>query len=581
MYKGDQHYNEAALAPPQEDMMLYKRLFLWIVFGLLTSATAAPAVMAQANPLESIMLSGGFRQDHILYYHPISRPQDNADARTVAYALNAAVPVYQPLFGGSRLMPDVIPFQIVFNLTGQTNGTAVADAVWLPGTAPQITALTGKNPPAAPLDASVCFVNVYAGIAGAAGAVGSSTNADLDMAHEIAHCYQSYYIHENLGGPPTDWWVEGGANWLASLVYQEQAPPGNAALFNYRLSVLENSYSNYYFWQFLASPQGLGSNQAAVDFMKTMPDANSIAQFPAALDAARPGTNATRLFHDWAMALLNRSLTYPFNLNEDDFPVISAAGSTSTTLQNPRFSVGYTRIQGFQVEAGNKAFIQVSGTDNLNYLVSVRGSEFGLVELTPDQPFAFCPPAEGITLIHSRGNGGEGAAPFQVTWGQTPSDKPCTPTPTATPNACIVGNWQVVEYPPSVGLAGVGSATVNTDDFIFSFAANGSITGSYTIQASSDGVNVDVDVPFSGSYALRAGNRPGEFVVTSVNLAFETGGIMTVTAPDGTQTDLTDAFYSSGPMDLWAPDGSLTCEGDTLSWDTVDGAGDFVLTRRF
>lgn len=560
--------------------MLYKRLFMWIVFVLMVSAVSGAAVMAQGNTLESTLLSGGFRQDHILYYHPVSRPQDNADALTVAYALNAAVPVYQPLFGGSRLMPDVIPFQIVFNLTGQTNAAVVADALWLPGTAPQITALTSKTPPAAPLDGDVCFVNVYAGIAGAAGATGSSTNADLDMAHEIAHCYQSYYIHEDLGGPPTDWWVEGGANWLASLVYPEQAPPGNAADFDYRTSVLANSYNNYFFWQFLAAPQGLGSNQAAVDFMKTMPDANSIAQFPAALDAARAGANATRLFHDWAMALLNRSLTYPAPLDESTFPGISAAGSTGTTLQNPRFSVGYTRIQGFQVEAGNKAFIQVSGTDNLNYLVSVRGSEFGLVELTQDQPFAFCPLAEGITVIHSRGNGGEGAAPFQVTWGQAPSDKPCAPTPTATPNACIVGEWQVIAYPPSIGLADVGSATVNTDDFIFTFAANGSITGSYTIQASSDGVNVDVDVPFSGSYALRAGNRPGEFVVTSVNLVFETGGTMIVTAPDGTENDLSRAFYSSGPMDLWAPDGSLTCEGETLSWATVDGAGDFVLTRR-
>lgn len=558
--------------------MLYKRLFMWIVFVLMVSVVSGAVVMAQGSTLESILLSGGFREDHVLYYRPVSRPQDNADARTVAYALNAAVPVFQPLFGGSRLMPDVIPFQVVFHLTGQTNAKAVADAVWLPRSSPAITALTGTTPPAAPLDEHICFVNAYAGIAGAAGAVGTSTNADLDMAHELAHCYQFYYIQENLTDSAEDWWVEGGANWLASLVYPEQAPPGNAGLFNYRLSVLQNSYTNYYFWQFLASPQGLGSNQAAVDFMKTIPP--SIPDHPATLDAARSGANATRLFHDWAMALLNRSLTYPFNLNEDDFPVISAAGSTSTTLQNPRFSAGYTRIQGFQIEPGNKAFIQVSGTDNLNYLVSVRGSEFGLVELTQDQPFAFCPPAEGITVIHSRGNGGEGAAPFQVTWGQAPSDKPCAPTPTATPNACIVGEWQVVAYPPSIGLAGVGSATVNTDDFIFTFAANGSITGSYTIQASSDGVNVDVDVPFSGSYALRAGNRPGEFVVTSVNLAFETGGTMIVTAPDGTENDLSRAFYSSGPMDLWAPDGSLTCEGDTLSWDTVDGAGDFVLTRR-
>lgn len=563
--------------------MTYKRFFVWIALGLILTLagglfTALP-VLGQNNTLESTMLSGGFREDHVLYYRPVSRPQDNADARTVAYALNAAVPIYQPLFGSSGWLTDVIPFQVVFHLTGQTNAKAVADAVWLPRSSPAITALTGVTPPAAPLDEHVCFVNAYAGIAGAAGAIGSSTNADLDMAHEIAHCYQSYYIHENLGGPPTDWWVEGGANWLASLVYPEQAPPGNAGFFNYRLSVLENSYSNYYFWQFLASPQGLGSNQAAVDFMKTMPDSNSIAQFPAALDAARAGANATRLFHDWAMALLNRSLTYPFNLNEDDFPVISAAGSTSTTLQNPRFSAGYTRIQGFQVEPGNKAFIQVSGTDNLNYLVSVRGSEFGLVELTQDQPFAFCPPAEGITVIHSRGNGGEGAAPFQVTWGQAPSDKPCAPTPTATPNACIVGEWQVVAYPPSIGLAGVAETSVNTDDFIFTFAANGRITGSYTIQASSDGVRVDVDVPFSGTYALRAGNRPGEFVVTAVNLAFEAGGTMIVTAPDGTETDLSRAFYSSGPMDLWAPNGSLTCEGDTLSWDTVDGAGGFLLNR--
>lgn len=541
-----------------------------LIVALMLTAISVP-VQAQ-NSLESSTLIGGGREDHVLYYHPTTRPQDLSDARIILYAQSAALQIYQPLFGANSATPDVVPFQIVWNLTGRENTAAVATAQWQARTSPQVAALTSSRPPAAPLDEFVCYVEVFAGVASITGTPGASENGDLDMAHELAHCYQYYFITQSLGEVSKRWWVEGSANWLASLVYPEQAPPANASAFDRRRNVLLASYDNYYFWEFLASPQGLGSEQATVAFMKSIPE--SASQFPQALEGAKPGTTANRLLHDWAMAVLNSTLPFPAPVNPQTFYNVNASVPSATTLQHPPFSVDYTVFRGFVVEEGHQAYLTVSGIDAHNYVVSIMGSTFGTVELTDGQQYMFCPPSEGVTLIHSRGNGGSGSAPLHVEWGQTPSDTPCGPLSQVNVNArCLLGTWGTVRYPPSDLFS-----TMDLSQFTWIFHEDSTMDMAYIISATEGRMTINANVSFTGTY--RVNGTQGDILDAAFSLEIIPGGRYTSNY-QGTVTDQTTVFYNTvGSAQVWNPRNGILCDDATMAWDAADGSGRFVLERR-
>lgn len=555
-------------------MRLIKRWNPLLVLFLLSFSVSAVPLVAQTatpNPLESITLPAGSRDDHVLYYRPDTHPQDLDDARIVIYALDRAINVYQPLFDSSA---SSVPFQIVVHLTGLANPGIIADTNWMSSGSSQVTALTGVTPPATPLESDVCFVQVFLGIEDADVTTGKSTNADLDFAHEIAHCYQFFYITKTLASTPLKWWVEGGANWLATLVYPEQAPPANAANFDYRQDVLLNDYGNYFFWQYLASPQGLGSDQAAVAFMKTIPD--DTAEHATLLDSLKGDGSGTQFFHEWATAIIGGTMTYPAPVEPADFNSINTSAPGSTQLRNPRFSAEFTRFQGFTVDQGNQAFVRISGTAAHNYQVSIQNGA-SIVQLTPDQDYLFCPATDGIILIQSRGNGAAAdTSPYTVTWGQASSENPCDDSQDDTTAACMVGSWVVTSYPST--MLPFEDVAVDTSGFIFTFAFDRTFSGTYIVSAGDDTVGVSINVPFTGHYEVTSNEGSTEYDVHSFDWTFEPGGSMSVDA-GGTITDMTTAFYRNSNTESWLPAGTLTCDETTLSWDTSDGSGSFVLTH--
>lgn len=536
-------------------------IIMLITFG----AHLADAQTAMPNDFQ--LFRAGGRNDHIILY-PLGAEiqRDNVIA-----ALDEATLYYQAVWGGG----DRLPFQIAVGFLNRLNEgdpTVYADAVYAPSS--EAAFLRGYEV-GLTIEPSICAIEIYTFYESDPGRLST-------IAHELAHCYQYFYQigQVNRGYNPNrmKWWVEGSAEWFASLVYPLQYPGERQEEFIYNYDVLTRSYDNMYWWTFLASPQGLGSPEAVIAFLRSLP-ANP-GQYASAVNAMRPGENAVEVFHRWAFALLDGRVPFNPPVSFARVQKVNASSPGSRQLFTERFSVEYATLAGFTTDPGNRAFLQVDGIDANHYGVSVRVGGQNR-RLTSGEPYLFCPDANGATLIISRGIAGrDDINPFTVSWGQMPSDTPCVEEEEDDDNAeCIVGNWQVIDFPPTI--AGLPGATVDTSSFIYTFGEGGALFGTYAITARSDGTTITVNVPFSGTYAVSAieGNAT-ELAVDSWAWAFDAGGSMIMTAPDGTRTDLSRAFYNSGGIDGWTPNGTIICDGDTLSWSSADGFGGFVMQRQ-
>ena len=66
--------------------------------------------------------------------------------------------------------------------------------------------------------------------------------------------------------------------------------------------------------------------------------------------------------------------------------------------------------------------------------------------------------------------------------------------------------------------------------------------------------------------------------VANFDWAFDEGGTMSVNM-GGKTTAMSMAFYRNGDTSGWSPDGEIVCDGDTLSWQSVDQSGGFIFER--
>ncbi len=538
----------------QRHPLLWISLF-YFLFTLTVSSTAAQDTPNREDNRPAVRVTIGTRDDNWVYYTP-----DQPDFNRVIAVLNRAIPIYEQLTGITWTRRVVIVYM------GSGGATVIGRIL------DSREAYVTRREPAAlfAADPMNCHIRLSAGW-------DTIPNFEAVVARQFFHCFQM----ETGAAQFSDfsnvvfnfWWLQGTAEWAASRVYPELYPQDyHIGFFDPRQDIRRARYDAYFFWEFASSARGFGSDRN-VSLQMNMLREDGV--FPLVFNL-----NSVDLFHNWAQVLLDRQLPNPpiVDLTAVDLTA-GKGGSIQSTM--PPFSVDYRNLINFDLKAGNSAVLTVSGIDAGNFAVSARLG--GVTQrLQNDTPFEFCPPDDGVMLIMSRGEGARNTtAPLTITWTQQPSANPCTDdTDDAEGDAsCIVGNWQVIDFPPTI--AGLPGATVDTSNFIFTFDAEGNLFGTYGITASSDGLTVTLDVPFSGTYAISpVEGSSSEFAVDAFNWAFEPGGSMIVTAADGTRTNLSQSFYSSGPIDGWTPDGTVTCSGDTLSWDTVNGFGGFVLERR-
>lgn len=534
-------------------------VMMLVIFSIVGSSTAQTAV---PPPFDRRFFTLGGRTDHVIFFATTKEAQ----TLDVQEALITSFRTYQPLFGAAAGdSTGRTPFQIVVWVTG-LNGdqldslpNAIADANYKPFNAIPVTADVAPI-----MDAEVCEIRVY-------NAFSADTEKLATIAHEFAHCYQAYYNPDALADATyRDWWVEGGAEWLASLVYPEAFPTDLSSGFYHGNDIITGTYYNVYFWLFAASPKGAGDNIAAARFMINVPqDAQAHRDY---LDRLNPNVSGTQTFHEWMLALARHEILYNPPFEVWGHTIKSASGGT-VMLSTLPFSGDRVRVQDIKVEEGNRATVTAIGVTDPHYGVSALiGSAW--VRLGEGITAEFCPQAGELELLVSRANGVlADRTEFTLRFDQTPSPTPCDKTteePEETVN-CVVGTWVVKEFPVSIAIP---EATIDTTGFTFTFGANGAVEIYYGLTATLDSMTMRADIPFSGTYTQAENGQ-----VTGFSATIVPGGSYTGTYK-GVVNDFTKPFYETSPVfDSWSPVSGITCNGDTMSWETQDGMGSFVLQR--
>ncbi len=539
--------------------MLAKRLLLAVLLLCLIVTGVVP-VAAQGVPDRednrlAVRVTIGARDDSWIFYTP-----DSPDWNRVIGILNRAIPVYEQLTG--------LTWSRRVNVVYTGNGGATVFGRMMDSRQAYVT----RREPAAlfAADPMSCHILIFAGW-------DTIPNFESVVARQFFHCFQmetgAAQIGDFLDVALNFWWLQGTAEWAASRVYPEQYPQDyHIGFFDPRQDIRRARYDAYFFWEFMSSARGVGSDRNVVLQMNVLREDGV---FP--LDF---NTNPLDLFQNWAQVLLDRQLPSPPILDLTDVDLQAGPGG-SIQSNMPPFSVDYRNLISFDIKPGMVAVLTVGGLEAGNIAVSARMGG-GTQRLQDNMPFEFCPPDDGLMLIMSRAEGARGStASLSVTWAQQPSPNPCTEAPDESEGdaSCIFGDWQVITFPASVVM--VEGVSIDTSEFIFMFGEDGSLSGAYDIIARADGITLDLDFPFSGTYAVSpVEGNPTQLAVQSFAWAFENpGGSYTATYKDGSQSDFTGAFYSMGGIDLWSPDGAITCDGDSLSWDSADGTGSFLLTR--
>ena len=156
-----------------------------------------------------------------------------------------------------------------------------------------------------------CHINVYrAALALQPGGMKQT------VAHEVFHCFQGWNMPRQLYGDNsatwvsyTNWWAEGSAEYFATVVYpctnDEHQFIHSFDMRSARTSLLQFSYQNFMFFQFLANQGGLG-NRGIVRFLKSSPTSGGWNEQAAHLAGV---ANMPELFKQFGQDYLDRKLT--------------------------------------------------------------------------------------------------------------------------------------------------------------------------------------------------------------------------------------------------------------------------------
>ena len=530
--------------------------------ALLLSFTSLPVFAQTATPplpIQREFFTIGGRNDHLALY----RQGQEALIKLIEAALIESYKVYQPLFTNKSGSTSQIPFQVVVWMTDnldrgvkKTKEGRIVNVLAEAGLWPRAEMLA--DAPVADqvesiLDNEVCYIRAYKTFP-------AVSYKEAIIAHELSHCYQMYYNRAAfMVKEGNDWWIEGGAGWLASLVYPAQFPNRTISLFRYNNDALAVAYTDLYLWTYIASSEVLGSPQATVDYMMGAPvDVETHADY---LESVKAGESSTELFHKWMLALVQGRIPFQPDMNIQGYTLKSAV-SGSVNLNSFRYSGDRAKIIDVKVDKGNQATVTAINLTANNYAVSLMIG--GVPTRLSDSVSAkFCPQPGGLELLISRGNGAkDDKTDFTLTFGQTPSATPCEPAEAPT-QSCIVGDWVVVGLPSAITDAGIA---MDTRHYVYNFKADGTLSGNYNVEVDTGSSQMSIAVPFTGSYELTPLGSGDRFKVKTWTWVYSTAGKVT-TITDGKSEDISDVTVSM--LNETAADSApteITCKGDHITW---------------
>lgn len=554
---------------------MQKASLMVLLFGLV-----AFAVTAQSDPTVEVFTAGGVT--NLIRY----TPEVESAATDARDAVGRAIDVYMPLWDPGA---STIPFQTVVDVFNEHNEDAQAGAsIYARDDIPEPFGdftFTGM---------AACYVKVYAvGI--------PELEIAPVLAHEIAHCFQDYYIlgsHAGTSIENSSWWAEGTAEWLASLVYPDRAAEafGLGAAQAELLFVTDNNhpftdtashnedyggYGSLYLWQFLASPGGLDSGMGSPETVLA-----SVREVPVSISSledyddylAGELDEAAQEMHDFGVALARQNLAFqPMPSELFGTPEISTL-PLNVDVDVEDFTLDFRAYEFFPTEGVEAIRVSTRGLTDDSIMVSVNSEGNTYTPIDDASPVTLCLPETGVVVrvVVSRADG-DSESPFVVRMEPTADAEDCTSPALGESVAptCIVGTWQLTSDPIEL-LVEATQRRVNAESSagmtIVAFGEDGSIA--YTMNdwtlAIGDGRTMTggvmtMDAAMTGRIAYIF-NGDGTYTVSNLNLTVQD---LSVTANiNGFEMDMTDMVL--GMLDIsgmFVPTPAmLTCSGDLLSW---------------
>jgi len=416
---------------------------------------------------------------------------------------------------------------------------------------------------------SRCYVAIFPS------AASEPTSLPFVLAHELFHCYQYTNLSPQESGPPpevNEWWVEGSANYFASVVY-----PANNFEWEYagwfdrrseRRSLLRLSYDNYLFFQYLALQQGF-QPEGIVELLRRMPASGGPEDQQNALASVG---GIEDLFHAFGQAYLDRDL------------LDSGGGKVPVEPQpGPSFAFGIGPAdEEFAPEAFRLERARLVFAEETRFTTETEAPGSGLLRARPiDSPGGWSdPPAElntacgesvFVLLTTHAAPAGASSARFAL---HVEGEEPDAETEC---DRCLIGGWQLDLASYIAGYdalaPSLGGAPASIEEVSGSVEMNISEAGS--IYSRIDGLYVrslfevggrpaQLELKINGASSSLYVVRPlGTLTTTDPVESIEIEARLTV---DGREAEAP----LGGPPAPGAISGTYVCEGDTLHITPID-----------
>jgi hypothetical protein len=554
-----------------------KRLFLLCLF---LSLIVSQSAIAQDFTIESFEAAGRM---HRLRYE--AGTEDLIEPSLLG--LNDAAAVYIPLFDSSL---SSIPFQIVLDIFTESRerDDIEADAAIFPvSDIPDITGDTIIT------ETQACHIRVYINVI-------TMAYARFTLAHELSHCFQDYYFHAAFEAGSLEasgWWVEGTAEWFASLVYPDlafgalrdgvaeaewiYAEQGLAVTDTLSEADFYAGYGAVYFWQHLADEKHpiemLHSLTAAATTEENYQDF-----LVSQLD------NPTDTMESFGLNLAQDALAFQPNsiqLYGISIPVTELPYAIPVELADFRVSLNAFYIA--PIEGVTAVRIQTDGLDeSAEIRVNINAEGTSYQRISDDAPATICLPTAGVIarLILSRGDG-DSAAPFEVTMEAITEPEPdCGELPGLDVDmTCVIGSWRLTNDPVRQIAANQLGSSVSTGGspgiVIVNIAEDGTISYSvddYTLviedMAQGSTNFMQMDATLTGELALSP-NLDGTILVSDFDWSISS--LSALANINGFEMDMTDIVLGTADasQSLGVTPAQLQCIGDIFMdwWVVFDG----------
>ena len=385
------------------------------------------------------------------------------------------------------------------------------------------------------------------------------------LAHEMAHCYQYQYVDNFAYNPPDDnWWVDGAAEWLASLVYPDLADAeytqgGRKQAFasTYFTPLFQKWYEAVYFWQFLEAELGY---QAAVSLMRNMPPALAASDYIDYLRSAIPDLDD--VFQHYATALYSDSVPYqpPYNSMSHTVTMASAL-PLSEPIGADLLAIDYRTYGGISLPPDKALRVVVTGTEPAQMRATLlMGSTIHWLQ--DGQPADLCSPPDTFTVALSR----TGTLNAEINAGIElmeidAESATCLAKETVLPD-CIVGRWNITELPE---IPGAGEVTMmwEPNNYYLEFRADGTFDGVVkNLVAISEAQGMQMEATLNAVLHGVLTVEPNavaidQYDVVEYDSALKSGSM--IATVNGVTQDLTDVFLGGGSEGVLPPVRSLTC----------------------